>query len=94
MNEYTPCPADTSGIELPSDLMQLAEDLARNVHEVWADGRRSQGWTYGPRRDDVRLRHPGLVPYEMLSEEEKDYDRRTALSTLRFIMSRGFRITR
>ncbi|MCI9284695.1 MAG: hypothetical protein HFJ91_02590 [Muribaculaceae bacterium] len=35
-SDYTPSPIDTSGIELPDDLIQLAETLAENVHEVWS----------------------------------------------------------
>ena len=36
--------------------------------------------------------HPGLVPYEELSETEKDYDRRTAMETLKLIQKIGFGI--
>ena len=96
MNEetYRPQPADLGGVGLPADLQPLMEELARNVHEVWAAARVAQGWIYGPQRDDERRRHPGLVPYDRLTEEEKDYDRNTAVETLRFILSRGFRIVR
>lgn len=45
---YIPCPTDTSEIELPEDLEELTEQMARNVHEVWAATRIAQGWTYGP----------------------------------------------
>ena len=37
------------------------------------------------RRNDMLRTHPGLVPYEELSETEKDYDRRTAMETLKLI---------
>lgn len=37
--EYTPNPADTGHIVLSPELEALAEDMARNVHEVWAAGR-------------------------------------------------------
>ncbi|MBQ7690914.1 MAG: hypothetical protein IJT30_06990 [Muribaculaceae bacterium] len=33
-----------------------------------------------------------MVPYDQLPENEKDYDRATALETLRFILSMGFEI--
>jgi hypothetical protein len=74
--------------------MALRERIAENVHEVWAQARLEEGYTYGPVRDDVRKTHPGLVPYAQLSETEKDYDRRTALSTLRLIQKEGFTIIR
>ena len=71
--------------------MELSEKIARNVHEVWAKSRMSEGWTYGPVRDDVKKQHPCLVPYENLSEIEKEYDRNTSQETLKLIMKLGFR---
>ena len=44
-DRYIPDPAATSDIHLPEDLMALGEDLAKNVHEVWAAGRIADGWT-------------------------------------------------
>ena len=60
------------------------------MHEVWAQGRMAQGWTYGPKRDDVFKQHPCLVPYSDLPETEKEYDRKTALGTLKLIKSLAF----
>ena len=54
---------------------ELLEQLARVEHERWAAHRYLQGWQYGPARDDVRKRHPSLVPWEALSEGERDKDR-------------------
>ena len=51
-----------------------------------------QGWTYGEQRDDKLKKHPCLIPYEELPEVEKDYDRDTAMETLKLIVSLGFRI--
>ena len=45
-----------------------------------------------PRRDDARKEHPNLVPYEELSEADKDYDRATAMETIKAILSLGYRI--
>lgn len=92
--EYTPSPADTSGVVLPEELEALVESLAENVHEVWAKSRMDQGWTYGPERNDALKQHPGLVPYADLPEAEKDYDRNTALGTLKLIVGLGYRIER
>jgi len=91
---YIPTPADISNIELPQELMDLAEDISKNVHDVWAQNRLNEGWTYGEKRDDKLRQTPCLVPYEDLPEEEKAYDRNTALSTLKYIISLGFQITR
>lgn len=91
---YTPKPLDLSKVQLPDELNELVELMAKNVHEVWAKSRIEQGWTYGPVRDDAKLNNPCLVPYEELPEIEKDYDRNTALETLKLIMSVGFEIRR
>ena len=89
---YIPQPMDTSDVQLPQELNELVEEMAKNVHEVWAQSRISQGWTYGPERSDALKQHPCLVPYDELPEVEKAYDRDTALSTLRLIVKSGFRI--
>jgi hypothetical protein len=89
---YKPEPSVTTGIELPEEILGLKEDLARNIHEVWAFQRIEQGWTYGPERNDRYKRHPNLVPYEELTEEDKDYDRNTAMETLKMILSLGYKI--
>ena len=72
-SEYIPRPSDTSNISLPEGMETLVEALARNVHEVWAAGRLEDGWVLGEERNDALKQHPCLVPYEELSEEEKDY---------------------
>ena len=91
-NNYTPSPVDTANIQLPEELMALAEAISKNVHEVWAKNRMNEGWTYGPVRDDQKRQTPCLVPYEDLPEEEKAYDRNTALATLKFIVAKVFEI--
>lgn len=93
-NNYIPQPIDTKDVVLPEELSSLAEEIAKNVHEVWSEGRMKEGWAYGVKRDDVKKHHPCLVPYEELSETEKEYDRNTAMGTLRFILKLGFKISR
>lgn len=92
-NEYVPKPMDTSDILLPDNLDILIERIAENVHEIWAQGRMEQGWTYGNERSDALKTHPCLIPYEELSEVEKAYDRNTAVGTLKLIIKLGFNIT-
>lgn len=87
---YKPKPLDTSGVELPEDIIKLSEQLARNTHENWARQRLADGWRYGTERNDARKEHPCLVPYEDLPESEKLYDRTTALETLKAIISLGY----
>ena len=93
-NNYIPQPSDTKGVVLPNELNALAEEIAKNVHEVWAEGRMKEGWTFGEKRDDAKKHHPCLVPYEELTDTEKEYDRNTSQETLKLIMKLGFRIVK
>ena len=58
---YTPKPLDLSKVQLPDELNELVELMAKNVHEVWAKSRIEQGWTYGPVRDDAKRNLPGTL---------------------------------
>lgn len=89
---YNPKPADLNGVTVPGPFAELAERLAENVHEVWASGRISEGWQYGERKDSEKKTTPLLVPYSELPESEKEYDRRTAMDTLKLIMKLGYSI--
>ncbi len=89
---YNPKPIDTSDVVLTDDLNELVEKMAENVHEIWAQSRMKQGWTYGLERNDELKHHPCLIPYGELPEVEKDYDRDTAVETLKLILKLGFKI--
>ena len=89
---YIPKPKDTGHILLDAQICQLSELLAKNAHDVCASERIRQGWTYGEARDDRKKEHPCLVPYEDLPEAEKEYDRNTAMETLKLIVSLGYTI--
>ena len=91
-NTYTPSPEETSYIELDNDLLALTEQIAANVHEVWAEKRMAEGWSFGKEMSDVKKTHPCLIPYDELPESEKEYDRKTALETLKLIVKSGFSI--
>lgn len=90
--KYIPNPINTSDIELTPEILELSEKLAENCHEVWAEGRINQGWTYGPERNDAKKESPCLVPYNELPESEKDYDRNTCMETLKLIVKLGYKI--
>ena len=90
--EYTPAPIDTSQVKLSDELLGLTELLAKNTHEVWAAQRLAEGWKYEAERNDERKEHPCLVPYNELPESEKEYDRNTAMQTLKVITLLGYEI--
>ncbi|MDO5328985.1 MAG: RyR domain-containing protein [Coriobacteriia bacterium] len=89
---YKPKPVKTNNIKLPKSLDCLVEKIAQNVHDNWAKARIDEGWTYGPARNDEKKETPCLVPYEELSESEKEYDRKTALETIKLIIKLGYTI--
>ena len=91
---YKPQPIDTTEIELDADILELSELIAKNTHEVWSAGRIRDGWSYGEMRDDDKKTHPCLVPYEELSESEKEYDRNTSMETLKLIVRLGYKIVK
>ena len=92
MPTYTPSPLNTTAVELSRELAVLVEQLAENAHEMWAEQRMREGWTYGPTRDDVGKKHPCLVPYGDLPDSEKEYDRLAAVGTLKLVLVLGYRI--
>ena len=92
--DWRPSPADTTAVEITPEIADLTEVLASNTHENWAHQRLVNGWRWGPRRDDERREHPCLVAYDDLPEEEKAFDRRTALETIRLLLALGYRIVK
>ncbi len=91
---YQPQPLDTSAVTLPAELAALTEYLAENAHDIWAAQRMADGWRYGPQRDDDQKLHPCLVPYADLPDSEKQYDRSTAMETIKAILLLGYRIAK
>ena len=91
---YTPKPIDTDDVVLPEELLEITEKLAANAHDVWAQGRIAEGWVYGEEKNSERRTTPCLVPYDELPESEKEYDRQTAMSTLKLIVKLGYNITK
>ena len=94
MTTYPPHPIDTKDVELSEELKALTEQLAENVHEVWSTGRIAEGWQWGETRDQARKLHPCLVPYDKLPENEKEFDRNTAMETIKTILKLGYKISK
>lgn len=90
MSTYNPKPIDLSDVELSEDLNELREAIAENAHDIWAVERQSQGWTYGPNRDDAKKETPCMVAYSELPESEKVFDRDMAMNTLKLVRKLGY----
>ena len=89
---YHPKLLDLKHVELPKGIEVLREAIAENAHDTWALERQSEGWTYGPKRDDSKLETPDMVPYAQLPESEKQYDRVMAEDTLKLLTALGYKI--
>jgi len=51
------------------------ETMALIEHIRWSWDKRLNGWIYGNVKDNSNKIHPGLIPYQELSESEKEKDR-------------------
>lgn len=91
-DDYVPHPIDLSDVKVEEELIELREAIAENAHEVWAEERRKEGWSYGPVRDDERKFHPDMLPYNRLPESEKEYDRLMALNTIKLVKKLGWEL--
>lgn len=80
-------------INRPALPERLIEQVARDVHDQWAQERRRQGWTWGEHRDDDKKEHPGMAPYDSLADDEKEVDRVTVRTVISSLLAQGATIT-
>lgn len=57
----------------PDDFMM--ELLAQLEHRRWMADKHLAGYSYGETRDEDRMLHPDLIPWEQLTEADKEKDR-------------------
>ena len=86
---YKPKPLDTSQFHLNEDILRLTELLAENSHDVWAKQKIAQGWKWGPKHSEKLKEHPSLIPYTELPDSDKEFDRSSALETIKMVLSLG-----
>ena len=91
---YDPHPIDVSDVPISDELIELREAIAENAHEVWALNRKKEGWSYGPFRNDEKKLHPDMIPYNRLSESEKEYDREMAMNTIKLVQKLGWKFVK
>lgn len=94
VEEYVPHPIDVDNVPLDGDLEELQEAIAENAHDVWAEARIKEGWTYGKERDDEKKHNPDIIPYTALPDSEKEYDRIMAFNTIKLVKKLGFDIVK
>ena len=68
------------------------EDLAIFEHDEWCKEKEGTGWTYGEVKDTDNFITPYLVPWDMLTEEIKEYDRDPARKIPELMQSIGLKV--
>jgi len=67
-----PARSDEPAFEFPGAHL---DDLAEMEHERWMQLKLDSSWQYAPKTDKQQHLHEALVPWEKLSEEDKEKDR-------------------
>jgi hypothetical protein len=70
------------------------EELAREEHDRWCRDLEADGWRFGRVKDPVAKRHPNLVPWEELTEDDRDKDREPIALLPSMLARAGFQIER
>ncbi len=68
------------------------ETMAEAEHDGWMAQRTRDGWTWGKTRDDAAKRHPSMIPYACLPENEKEKDRGNVRQYAKLAARAGYRI--
>lgn len=71
---------------------ETMERLAEAAHEVWMEGKIRDGWKYGPVTDKALKIHNCLVPYDQLTEADKESDRDLVRGIPKILEKAGFKI--
>ena len=85
---------DSGGMQ-PSEIVldpDLVEPLAIAEHDRWVAEKMRAGWVYAAKRENGKLHHPLLIPYEDLSVEEKDKDRDAVRNIPKLLGMAGYRV--
>lgn len=69
------------------------DSLAREKHEAWLAAKQSQGYAYGEKRSDIAPKtHPLLLPWDKLSDDDRDANRNPASLGAQRLAALGFEI--
>ncbi|CAF1123978.1 unnamed protein product [Adineta steineri] len=89
-NGYKPQPLDLSNIGLSTKMDTLVEILAENTHNVWAQARIKDGFTYGVSDNPRQKRSPYLLPYSIIDDSIRKINRDTASETVKTLLAYGY----
>lgn len=73
---------------------ELLETLAEAAHKVWMEGKVRDGWKYGPTTDKEKKVHSCLIPYDKLSDADKESDRDMVRGIPEILAAAGLKIVK
>ena len=91
---YSPDPPDLCDLHIPEHAIGAVDRLAENAHDVWTKSKLDAGWKYGRINNVANKEHSQLIPYALLSEEERSYDYLMVTECIKGVLSLGFRIVK
>ncbi|TGZ67043.1 hypothetical protein CRM22_004998 [Opisthorchis felineus] len=84
---YNPSPGDLRGVNVSKEMINLAERLADNAHNIWARQKMHDLEAIG---GGV---HQLLVPYEILTDNERKRYRRLTHELIKYLQYHGYRMS-
>ena len=73
---------------------ETLEHLAEAAHKVWMEGKIRDGWKLGPQTDKDAKVHNCLVPYDQLSDTDRESDRDFVRGIPRILEMAGLKIVK
>lgn len=70
------------------------EEMAEAAHDVWVESKIAEGFTYAPVTDKAAKQHSCLVPYDELSETDKESDRALVRGIPKILEKAGYEIVK
>ncbi|KAL5968425.1 Ryanodine receptor [Taenia solium] len=90
---YILSPKDLHGLKVTRELIDLAERLADNAHQIWAKRKVEELEEIGePLLLESWRCSPNLVPYDILTDRERKRYRRLNHELIRYLRYWGYRL--